>query len=438
MRFLLATWEGGGVVPPEMGVVRRLRTRGHQVRVLADPAVEAAARAAGAEFSPWIRAPFKRSLAPEEDFLRDWEYKNLLKLFAHALEVFLCGPADRFAADTIEVLDRYPVDGLIADFTILGAMIAAESCRLPYAVLVPNIYMRPTPGIPPMGPGFLPATNVIERLRDAALRSLSTRLWKKGVPAINRARVGLDLQPLTDVWSQYDRAASVLVLTAQAFDFRGDALPPNVKYVGPILDDPAWAGGTWTPPWPKENQDLLVLVALSSTFQDQVAVLTRIAAALAGMRVRALITLGPALDPATLPTTGNVVCVPIAPHGLIIPQAAVVITHCGHGTTLKALAAGVPLVCIPMGRDQNDTAARVVARGAGVRIKPSASTDAIRRAVERVIADPKYHQSALRLRDDIDTELRASDVAAEIERTVLRPADQPPPPRLRWSRRLTV
>jgi len=105
MRFLLATWEGGGVVPPEMGVVRRLRTRGHQVRVLADPAVEAAARAAGAEFSPWIRAPFKRSLAPEEDFLRDWEYKNLLKLFAHALEVFLCGPADRFAADTIEVLD---------------------------------------------------------------------------------------------------------------------------------------------------------------------------------------------------------------------------------------------------------------------------------------------------------------------------------------------
>jgi UDP:flavonoid glycosyltransferase YjiC (YdhE family) len=132
------------------------------------------------------------------------------------------------------------------------------------------------------------------------------------------------------------------------------------------------------------------------------------------------------------------VCVPIAPHGLIIPQAAVVITHCGHGTTLKALAAGVPLVCIPMGRDQNDTAARVVARGAGVRIKPSASTDAIRRAVERVIADLKYHQSALRLRDDIDTEVRASDVAAEIERTVLRPADQPPPPRLRWSRRLTV
>src|SRR5262245_32466158 len=238
MRFLLATWEGGGVVPPEMGVVRRLRARGHQVRVLADPAVEAAARAAGAEFSPWIRAPFKRSLAPEEDFVRDWEYKNLLKLFAHALDVFLCGPADRFAADTLDVLDRHPVDAVIADMTILGAMIAAEARRLPCAVLVPNIYIRPTAGIPPIGPGFLPATNVLERLRDAVLRAVSSRLWRKGVPAINRARVGLGLEPLTDIWSQYDRASRVLVLTAQAFDFRGAPLPSNVKYVGPVLDDP--------------------------------------------------------------------------------------------------------------------------------------------------------------------------------------------------------
>jgi UDP:flavonoid glycosyltransferase YjiC (YdhE family) len=415
MRFLLATWEGGGVVPPEMGIVRRLLARGHQVRVLADPAVEAAARAAGAEFAPWVRAPFKRSLAPEEDFLRDWEYKNVLKLFQHALEVFLCGPADRFAADTLEVLDRYPADGLIADFTILGTMIAAEARRLPYVVLVPNIYMRPTPGIPAFGPGFLPATNVFGRMRDVALRSLSTRLWKKGVPAINRARVGLGLQPLTDIWSQYDRAAKVLVLTAQAFDFRGDSLPANVTYVGPILDDPAWAGGTWSPPWPADNRDPLVLVALSSTFQNQVAVLTRIAAALSGMRVRALITLGPALDPDTIRTTANVVCVPTAPHGLIIPEAAAVITHNGHGTTLKALAAGVPLVCMPMGRDQNDTAARVVARDAGVRIKPGASLESIRQAVQRVLDDPRYRAGARRLQNAIAAEVRAHDVAAEIE-----------------------
>jgi MGT family glycosyltransferase len=217
----------------------------------------------------------------------------------------------------------------------------------------------------------------------------------------------------------------VLVLTAQAFDFRGDHLPANVKYVGPVLDDPAWAGSAWTPPWPSDNHDPLVLVALSSTFQNQIDVLTRIAHALSGLRLRVLITLGPALDPTTIHSGGNVFCIPTAPHGLIIPRAAVVITHCGHGTTLKALAAGVPLVCMPMGRDQNDTAARVVACGAGVRIKPSASPGAIRRAVEQVIADSKYHQAALRLRNDIDIEVRTSDVAAEIERIASRRAGQP-------------
>src|SRR5262245_37463624 len=422
MRFLLTTWEGGGVVPPEMGVVRRLVARGHQVRVLADPAVEPAARAAGAEFSSWVLAPFKRSLAPEEDFLRDWEYKNLLKLFQHALDVFLCGPADRFAADTLDVLDKHPVDAVIADLTILGAMIAAEARHLPCAVVVPNIYVRPTPGIPPLGPGFLPATNALERLRDAALRAMSTRLWKKGLPAINRARTGVGLEPLTDIWLQYDRAARVLVLTAQAFDFPGDQMPANVRYVGPILDDPAWAGSTWTPPWPAANRNPLVLVALSSTFQNQAAVLTRIASALSGIRARSLITLGPALDPSTLKTTDNVVCVPTAPHGLIIPQAAAVVTHCGHGTTLKALTAGVPLVCMPMGRDQNDTAARVVARGAGIRIKPTASVAAIRSAVERVLSEPQFREAASRLGQDITTEIKANDVAREIEGIVSHPS----------------
>lgn len=153
--------------------------------------------------------------------------------------------------------------------------------------------------------------------------------------------------------------------------------------------------------------------------------LTRIAAALAGMRVRALITLGPALDPATLPTTGNVVCVPTAPHGLIIPQSAAVITHCGHGTTLKALAAGVLLVCMPMGRDQNDTAARVVARGAGVRIKPSASPVAIRHAVARVLDDPRYRADAKRLKEEIAAEVQSNDVASAIERDVTPRAGEP-------------
>ena len=40
------------------------------------------------------------------------------------------------------------------------------------------------------------------------------------------------------------------------------------------------------------------------------------------------------------------------------------------GTVTRALAAGVPLVCMPMGRDQPDVAARVIHAGAGLRLRP--------------------------------------------------------------------
>ena len=72
-------------------------------------------------------------------------------------------------------------------------------------------------------------------------------------------------------------------------------------------------------------------------------------------------------------------------------------THCGHGTTLKGLAAGVPLLCVPMGRDQNDTAVRVVERGAGLRLSPKASVAKLRAAVQKLLADARYREAAQQL-----------------------------------------
>jgi len=39
----------------------------------------------------------------------------------------------------------------------------------------------------------------------------------------------------------------------------------------------------------------------------------------------------------------------------VFPLADLVITHAGHGTLMRALSHGLPLVCLPMGRDQNQT-----------------------------------------------------------------------------------
>ncbi len=45
MHYLVTLWDGGGTVPAEIGVARRLVQRGHTVTVLVDPTVEADAKA---------------------------------------------------------------------------------------------------------------------------------------------------------------------------------------------------------------------------------------------------------------------------------------------------------------------------------------------------------------------------------------------------------
>ena len=99
MRFLLATIDGGGTVPPELGLASRLVRRGHAVRVLADPTVEPGAHAARCAFSPWRRAPHVRSLEEQTALIADMERRNVFRQFVFARDRFICGPAKEFAAD---------------------------------------------------------------------------------------------------------------------------------------------------------------------------------------------------------------------------------------------------------------------------------------------------------------------------------------------------
>ena len=156
-----------------------------------------------------------------------------------------------------------------------------------------------------------------------------------------------------------------------------------------------------------------MLVALSSDFQDQGELLRRIVIALGELPVRGVVTTGKGIDPADVPAPPNVQVVRSAPHAQVLREAAAVVTHCGHGTTIKALAAGVPLVCLPMGRDQLDVAARVVHRGAGVRLDVAAEPREDRRGGRR---GPRRARAIARRRERIAAaiaEETASDRAVE-------------------------
>jgi UDP:flavonoid glycosyltransferase YjiC (YdhE family) len=68
-----------------------------------------------------------------------------------------------------------------------------------------------------------------------------------------------------------------------------------------------------------------------------------------------------------------------------------------------------------MGRDQLDNAARVVERGAGVRLKPSARPRAIEAAVRRLLDEPRHREGARRMAARLQEEARRDEAADDLE-----------------------
>jgi MGT family glycosyltransferase len=349
--YLFALVDGGGTVPPETGAARRLVQRGHRVEVLAEDSMLEEVRAVGAVFRPWSRAVNRPDRCPEHDPFRDWEIRSPLQLFSRMLDGVLAGPAPDYAADLSATIRDFRPDLVVCSFFAIGAMVGAEAAGIPYDVLMPNIYGLPAPGMPPLGLGVQPPAGVVAKARDRVVSTLVTRQWNKGLGRLNKLRESYGLKPIGDFWDQVRHANRVVVLTSSGFDFPA-RLPVSVRYVGPILDDPAWAADQpWVPP---AGDEPLVLVGMSSTFQDQVDVLQRCVNALGSMAVRGLVTTGQAVDPTELRPAPNVAVIASAPHSAVLEHASVVITHGGHGTVMRALAAGVPMVVLPQGRDQAD------------------------------------------------------------------------------------
>jgi UDP:flavonoid glycosyltransferase YjiC (YdhE family) len=127
------------------------------------------------------------------------------------------------------------------------------------------------------------------------------------------------------------------------------------------------------------------------------------------------VTTGLAFDAAVLRPPANVTVVASAPHRQVLQHAALAVTHGGHGTVMKALAAGVPMVVLPHGRDQPDTAARIAARGAGIELKRTAGSGAIAEAVRRVLQNASYGAAARRLGEAVRRDASSDALLRELE-----------------------
>jgi UDP:flavonoid glycosyltransferase YjiC (YdhE family) len=72
-------------------------------------------------------------------------------------------------------------------------------------------------------------------------------------------------------------------------------------------------------------------------------------------------------------------------------------THGGHGTAMRALMHGVPMVVVPgLAGDQPFVAAAIQEFGVGLALPGDADTAAMRAACQEVLANPSYRLEAQR------------------------------------------
>ena len=99
-----------------------------------------------------------------------------------------------------------------------------------------------------------------------------------------------------------------------------------------------------------------------------------------------------------------------------MPRCAAVVCHAGHGTVVRALASGTPVVACPHAGDMAENAARVRWAGVGVSLPRRFHTPrGVQLAVRRLLSDLSYAARAGEIRDWCRTHDGAATAAGELE-----------------------
>jgi UDP:flavonoid glycosyltransferase YjiC (YdhE family) len=392
MRVLAYTSPARGHLYPAVPIMAELARRGHsatlysltgELEQLAPLGIE------GHAIDPAI----------ERIEIEDYRERSQLGAIRSVFRAFLKRSVKE-APDLERALAKHDPDLLLVDINCWGAATVAEASDRPWAMYSPYLLPLPSKDAPAYGPGLRPLGGPIGTLRDAIVNRVSERIsFQSTMPQINALRSEHGLAALARFDDLLAAPKLLLSLTAEGFEYpRGD-WPTNVKLVGPMNwsppfghdrhDRPAGGGALYegsvpqphspepassqlptdAPEWLDELDDPLVLVTCSTELQRDKRLLHVALEALPAAGMSVLGTTA-AHDPAGFATEPGSKIVRFVPHDAVLGRAACVVCHGGLGITQKALAAEVPVVVVPFGRDQAETARRVEFAEAGVRLSP--------------------------------------------------------------------
>jgi UDP:flavonoid glycosyltransferase YjiC (YdhE family) len=367
MRVLVATWGPGGNLPPLLAAAGVLRDRGHAVTVLGSGETRGAAQRLGFAVLAYGRAP---------------EPDTSVAFEAQAERITAIAAGHDVALDCRDAIEELRPDLVVADCMLPAALAASRSSGTPAASLVHLLYGAARVRMREHGGG-----------------------WTTDLRTLAATHRSLGLAPPGDGLATWEAPELVLVTAPAWFDLDAGA-PPHVVHAGPLgVRAGGGAGGS------------RVLLTFSTTVMaGQPALVERVCEAVAGLGVPATLTLGPAVDRAVVHVPDEVEALAYADHDALLPRCAAVVSHGGLGTVLRALAHGVPLLVLPLGRDQALNAARVERLGAGLALRSDAPPDRIRAALDALLAEPSFGAAARAAAERIAAAEPDRAAAAALER----------------------
>lgn len=347
-RVVMVVPDAGGNVQPSLQIGRALADRGHRLTVLGHERLRPPSSAAGLSFEPFVEA---RPWRPVHDRPGN---RTLLGWLALA--------SDRgIGRDLQRIARACSPDLVVVDCMIPAALPAAHRLGVPVAMIMHTVQ---------------------EYWRDQWSPTSPMGTWLR-LQRLHPARHCPDL---------------TVVTTLPAVDPGPPLLPRSIQ-VGPILGRLGKLSS--------RDPGLPVLVSLSTiSYPDQREVLQRILDSLGTLAIRALVTNPTGLQDLRVPT--NVRVEPYLPHDEVMPNVGAVISHGGHGTTMMALAHGLPVLAVPLTRhaDHGLVGRAVDDAGVGKVVDKHSDTIAFATAINETLMIGSH-----RIRPMAEA-LRSSDAAA--------------------------
>jgi UDP:flavonoid glycosyltransferase YjiC (YdhE family) len=372
MRILFATTAGAGHFGPLVPFARAAVEAGHEVVVAAPAPFESAVRGAGFEFHGVGEAdPAERMAMFGRMREASFDDANRIMLRDGFFGIYPRGAMRAM----IELVERSRPAVIVHESLEAASLVAAERFDVPHAQVLT---------------GLAPLHRL---LRREVVGPLGALLEAAGAPP-DRAYAAMNEPALTLTPPSLEEPEDL----GSALAFRSQA-PPRVD------DGPARP---------------LVFVTLGSEaaaqglFPDFYRSLIGV---LASTGAELVVALGQAADPEALgPLPPGVRAERWVDQPEVLRRAAATVFHGGYGTMIGSLAAGVPLVGMPLfSIDQKFNAERIAAVGAGLAIDGPQDLGSLPEAVGRVLAEPGFRNRAAEFADEIAGLPEPAEAVSQLE-----------------------